>query len=139
MGKKAHPLLREPKARQSNSLKDLIGAIWILPSYDAVTAMLAHAMRKEKVELHPGSNVRDASFISMSDEQGKYVVVIGLGFAFSAAFLAACERLSQKYGGHMFPAEERERKQELLLKTYEIWQKVKKQEAKERRALNRHG
>ena len=137
MSKRASYRHKKPKTKQSNIPKDLIGAVWVLPSYEAVTAMLAEALRKQKYELRPGSQVIESSFMSMSDENGEYVVAIGLGFAFSGAFLAACNMLAYKHGGAALPLEEKERKQELLAKTYPIWRKVLKQELKDSRVQER--
>ena len=103
---------------------DLIGAIWILPSYPAVAAMLAEANKKSKLELYPGTQIREASFLSMSDKQGEYAVAIALGPMFSAGFLAACEILAHKHGGSRFPDEEKSRRETLITDTYRKWRKL---------------
>lgn len=103
---------------------DLIGAVWILPSYQAVTAMLTETRKKNKLEMYPGTQVREASFMSMSDKQGEYAVAIALGPMFSAGFLAACEILARKHGGSRLPDEEKSRRETLITDTYRKWRKL---------------
>ena len=123
---------RFPDRRPIGGINRIIGVVWSMPSYEAARDAVLE-IRQRRHELRPGSLIDDATVLPSSDNDGYYVILVGTGDMFSAAFLAGCGASVHRHKGSMLP--ESKRKQDLITSAYREWVKIGKQERKKTREL----
>jgi len=107
----------------------IIGAVWVLPSREACSAMLAEIERKEK-EWATGPHVKVCSVFSATSKTGHYIVLVGRGLMFSASYLTACGLCAKRQGGDVLSGELASQKQELINWAFREWRMALKREKK---------
>ncbi|MDP3772178.1 MAG: hypothetical protein Q8Q94_02275 [bacterium] len=123
---------RAPHRRPIPITNRVIGMVWRLSSHDVAREGVLK-IRRMRHELHPGPLIIDATVLSASNNDGWYVVLVGIGEMFDANFLAQCGVCIRDVGGSVLAESKRARR--LIQQTYAEWMRILKQERKKTKEL----